>query len=27
MAIGWLSRENKVLSRFDSDELFVRSIE
>ena len=27
MAIGWLSRENKVLCRFDSDELFVRSIE
>jgi hypothetical protein len=27
MAIGWLSRENKVLCRFDSDDLFVRSIE
>ncbi|MHA2343542.1 MAG: glycoside hydrolase family 130 protein [Candidatus Hodarchaeales archaeon] len=26
MAIGWLSREDKVLCRFDSDELFVRSI-
>ncbi|MHA2400802.1 MAG: glycoside hydrolase family 130 protein [Promethearchaeota archaeon] len=26
MAIGWLSRENKVLCRFDSDELFVRSM-
>ena len=27
MAIGWLSRENNVLCRFDSDELFVRSIQ
>ena len=26
MAIGWLTREDKVLCRFDSDELFVRSI-
>ncbi len=27
MAIGWLARENKVLCRFDSDEIFIRSIE
>ncbi|MFX0070920.1 MAG: winged helix-turn-helix domain-containing protein [Candidatus Hermodarchaeota archaeon] len=27
MAIGWLSREDKVLCRFDSDELFVSSID
>ena len=27
MAIGWLTRENKVLCRIDSDELIVRSIE
>jgi len=26
MAIGWLTRENKILCRIDSDELFVRSI-
>ena len=26
MALGWLAREDKVLCRFDSDELFVRSI-
>ncbi len=26
MAVGWLTRENKVLCRFDSDELFIRSI-
>ena len=27
MAIGWLARENKVLCRFDLDEIFIRSIE
>ena len=27
MAIGWLARENKVLWRFDLDEIFIRSIE
>ena len=27
MAVGWLARENKVLCRFDSDELFIRSTE
>jgi hypothetical protein len=26
MAIGWLTRENKILCRIDSDELIVRSI-
>ncbi|HEA71127.1 MAG TPA: hypothetical protein ENH98_04275 [archaeon] len=26
MAIGWLTREDKILCRIDSDELIVRSI-